>query len=157
MMNEDHFVTASGLERMKAELAHLTGPVRLDLAKRLRAAIQQGDLSENADYTAAKEEQGFIEGRIQELENIIRNAVIIPEGADLDRGEVNVGTRITVQEEDYPPETWHLVGPKEADTRAGRISFESPIGKALIGHKAGDVITISTPGGDLRLKILKIE
>lgn len=157
MANENHYVTADGLERMKAELENLKGPVRTDLAKRLRAAIQQGDLSENADYTAAKEEQGFIEGRIQELERIIRNAVIIPEGADVDRDMVNIGTHITVQEDGEAPETYHLVGPKEADPRNGRISHESPIGKALMGHKAGETVIITTPGGDLRLKILKIE
>ncbi len=157
MTNDNQYLTADGLERLKAELENLKGPVRLDLARRLRAAIQQGDLSENADYTAAKEEQGFIEGRIQELEHILRNSVIIPEGAAVDRGEVNIGTHITVQESGEESETYHLVGPKEADPRKGRISHESPIGKALMGHKVGETVTITTPGGELRLKILKIE
>jgi transcription elongation factor GreA len=157
MTNDNQYITAEGLERLKAELENLKGPVRVDLAKRLRAAIQQGDLSENADYTAAKEEQGFIEGRIQELEHILRNSVIIPEGAAVDRGEVNIGTHITVQEAGEEAETYHLVGPKEADPRNGRISHESPIGKALMGHKIGDIVSITTPGGELRLKILKID
>jgi transcription elongation factor GreA len=157
MSNEDQYLTAEGRERLLKELENLKGPVRLDLAKRLRAAIQQGDLSENADYTAAKEEQGFIEGRIQELERVLRNAVIIPEGAAVDRGEVTIGTHITVQEGDEPAETYHLVGPKEADPRNGRISHESPIGKALMGHKVGETVVVSTPGGELKLKIVKID
>lgn len=157
MNNEEHYVTAAGLQKIKAELEHLKGPVRLDLAKRLRAAIQQGDLSENADYISTKEEQGFIEGKIQELENIIRNAVIIPEGGSVDKSEVNIGARITVQEGNFPPETYHLVGPKEADPRSGRISHESPIGAALLGRKVGDTVVVSTPGGEIKLSILKIE
>jgi len=155
-MDEGNYLTAEGAARLKDELEFLKGPARDELAKRLRAAIQQGDLSENADYTAAKEEQGFLEGRIQELERILRNVILIPE-KEGHRGEVDVGAHVTIQEEDYPPETYHVVGPKEADPRNGRISHESPIGRALIGHHVGDTVVAETPGGQINLKILKIE
>jgi transcription elongation factor GreA len=150
------YLTAEGAVRLKEELEYLRGPGRTQLAARLRAAIEQGDLSENADYTAAKEEQGFMEGRIQELEHILSNAVIIDEMVQ-NLEEVGIGDHVTIQEADYPEERYHLVGPKEADPRKGRISHESPIGKALMGHKIGDVVMAETPGGTLRLKIIKID
>ncbi|MDT8897473.1 transcription elongation factor GreA [Thermanaerothrix sp. 4228-RoL] len=155
-MSEVHYLTAEGYQRMQQELEYLKTTVRQQLAQRLRAAIQQGDLSENADYIAAKEEQGFVEGRIQELEQVLRNAVII-DHAEKKANEVSIGHVVTVQEGNFPPETYHLVGPKEADPLNGRISHESPIGKALLGKKVGDEVTAETPGGTIRLKILKIE
>ncbi|MEJ2709434.1 MAG: transcription elongation factor GreA [Anaerolineales bacterium] len=155
-MSDETYLTAEGAERLKVELAELKGPRRTDLAKRLRAAIQQGDLSENADYIAAKEEQGFLEGRIQELEYLLSNATIIEEHNGK-RDKVELGASVTVQEQDFPPETYQLVGATEADPRNGRISNESPIGNALMGHKEGDTAVAETPNGELRLKILKIE
>jgi transcription elongation factor GreA len=155
-MSDETYLTAEGAERLRVELAELKGPRRTDLAKRLRAAIQQGDLSENADYIAAKEEQGFLEGRIQELEYLLSNATIIEEHNGK-RDKVELGASVTVQEQDFPPETYQLVGATEADPRNGRISNESPIGNALMGHKEGDTAVAETPNGELRLKILKIE
>ena len=155
-MTEGHYLTSEGLERLKNELEFLKGPSREQLAKRLRAAIQMGDLSENADYISAKEEQGFMEGRIQELEQILRNVVIIDEEST-NRDVVAIGLRVTIQESTFEPETFQLVGPKEADPRNARISHESPIGKALIGHKIGDEVTADTPVGTIQFKILKIE
>lgn len=155
-MSDVSYLTAEGAERLRIELEELKGPKRDELAARLRFAIQQGDLSENADYIQAKEEQGFLEGRILELEDILRNVVII-EKNQTNQSEVNIGSHITVQEEDYEPETWFLVGPNEADPRNGRISHESPIGKALMGHKPGDLVEVVTPAGKLRLKVIKIE
>ncbi|HWQ46056.1 MAG TPA: transcription elongation factor GreA, partial [Longilinea sp.] len=137
------------------ELDYLKGPAREELAKRLRAAIQQGDLSENADYSAAKEEQGFLEGRIQELEQLLGNVVIIDEAVK-PKGEIVIGSTVTVQEDDFPSDTYYLVGPKEADPLNGRISYESPIGKALLGHKEGERVLVETPNGTLPLKIVKI-
>jgi transcription elongation factor GreA len=154
-MNEGHYLTPEGAARLRQELENLKGPEREKLAKRLRAAIEQGDLSENADYAKAKEDQGFLEGRIQELEHILGNVIIIEEGKNQD--EIGVGSRVTIQEGDYPPQTYHLVGPKEADPRNGRISHESPIGKALIGHRPGDEVSANTPAGTLVFKILSIE
>ena len=155
-MENDFYLTAEGAARLKAELEELKGPARDALAKRLRAAIQMGDLSENADYHKAKEDQGFLEGRIQELEFTLRNAIIVEEGS-VAKDVVSVGTRVTVQEEDFPAETYHLVGAKEADPRNGKISYESPIGRALLDHRAGEVVEAETPGGKIIIKILKIE
>jgi transcription elongation factor GreA len=155
-MTESNYLTAEGARRLSDELEYLKGPGREQLAGRLRAAIQQGDLSENADYHAAKEEQGFLEGRIMELEQILHNAVIIEE-MEKKPDEVGIGSYVTIQEEDYPPETYHLVGPKEADPRNMRISHASPIGSVIMGRKVGDTVTAKTPGGAIQLKILKIE
>jgi transcription elongation factor GreA len=154
MSQHQTYLTAEGEIKLKAELAELTGPRREELSQRLRSAIQMGDLSENADYHKAKEDQGFLEGRIQEIESILRTAVIIEnQHSDV----VNVGSHVTVQEEDFDPETFYVVGAKEADPRNGRISNESPIGSALMGHKVGEVVEATTPGGKLQFKILKVE
>jgi transcription elongation factor GreA len=154
-MEEGSYLTAEGAARLQEELNYLKGPARDSLAQRLRSAIQQGDLSENADYISAKEEQGFLEGRIQELERVLRNVIIIPENRP--SAEIAVGARVTIQEDEFPEETYHLVGPKEADPRHGKISHESPIGRALIGHHVGDTVSAETPSGSIQLKILKIE
>ncbi len=155
-MSDVSYLTAEGADKLRRELEELKGPKREALAKRLRFAIEQGDLSENADYIQAKEEQGFLEGRILELENILSNVVLIEKGKAAIH-DVSIGNTITVQEESYEPETWFLVGPNEADPRKGKISHESPIGKALLGHKVDDVVEVQTPAGKLHLKILKIE
>ena len=155
-MTEAYYLTPDGAERLRKELAELTGTGREQLAKRLRSAIQQGDLSENADYISAKEEQGFMEGRIQELERILKNVVLIEENG-LRRDRVDVGAHVTIQEDDFPTETYFMVGPQEANPRQGKISHESPIGRALLGHKRGDVVTVETPNGTLQLKIVNIE
>jgi len=154
-MSEPIYLTAAGAEKLSAELAELKGPQREALAARLRDAIQMGDLSENADYHKAKEDQAFLEGRIQELEYTLSNAQIVDGTARKDI--VSVGMRVTVQEEDFDPETFYIVGAKEADPREGKISNESPFGRALMDHKVGDVVEAQTPGGTTRLKILKIE
>ena len=154
-MPEPAYLTAEGLAQIKAELEQLTGPRRVELAARLRSAIQMGDLSENADYHKAKEDQGFLEGRIQELEYLVRNAVVIEKSANQDI--VSVGSHVTIQEADDPAETYHMVGPKEADPRNGRISHESPIGRALVDRRVGDEVEVETPAGKIKFKILKIE
>jgi transcription elongation factor GreA len=155
-MSDITYLTKEGEERLRAELAELKGPRRDQLSKRLRTAIQQGDLSENADYIQAKEEQAFLEGRILELEQVLKDVVIIePNSGKID--VVNVGARVTVQEEGFPPDTYFLVGAKEAHPSKGMISNESPIGKALLDRKVGDLIEIVTPDGKINLKILKIE
>ena len=114
-----------------------------------------GDLSENADYHKAKEDQAFLEGRILEIETILRDAVLIKKSKNQER--VSLGSRVTIQERGLPSETYHLVGPKEADPVNGRISHESPIGKALMDKKVGDAAQVETPSGIIELKILKIE
>ena len=154
MTQHQTYLTPEGEKKLQAELAELTGPRREELSQRLRSAIQMGDLSENADYHQAKEDQGFLEGRIQEIESILRTAVIIEKQAG---GVVNVGSHVTVQEENFDPETYYLVGAKEADPRNGKISNESPIGSALLNHKVGDIVVAETPGGQIKFKILKVE
>lgn len=154
-MSQPNYLTPEGEAKLKAELEDLKGPRREELAQRLRSAIQMGDLSENADYHKAKEDQGFLEGRIKELEAILRNSVIIEKSAN--SGIVSIGSHVTIQEEDFDPETYHLVGPTEADPRQGRISHESPIGRALMDKKVGDIAETEAPGGKIRFKIIKIE
>jgi len=154
-MSEPIYLTAEGAEKLRSELADLKGPQRQALAARLRDAIQMGDLSENADYHKAKEDQAFLEGRVLELEYTLNAAIIVDGTARKDM--VSVGMRVTVQEEDFEPEQFHIVGAKEADPRTGKISHESPFGRALMDHKVGDVVEAQTPGGVTKLKILKIE
>jgi transcription elongation factor GreA len=151
-MGEQPFLTSAGAEKIRNELAYLKGTARLDMAQRLRSAIKMGDLSENADYHKAKEDQGFLEGRIQELEYVLANAIIVEEHEGA-RDIVEIGAKVTIQEEDYPPETFLLVGAKEASPREGKISNESPLGKALLGHRVGDKISVMTPDGIVYFKI----
>jgi len=150
------YLTAAGAAKIESDLRELKGPQREALARRLRDAIQMGDLSENADYHKAKEDQGFLEGRIQELEFALRNAIIV-EVTSTPKNVVAVGVRVTVQEDGFDPEVFHMVGAQEADPRAGKISHESPIGRALMDHRVGEMVEAETPGGNIRLKILKIE
>lgn len=155
-MAEVYYLTADGLRRLQEELEYLKGPAREELSRRLRFAIQQGDLSENADYIQAKEEQGFLEGRILELTQILNSYVLIEENNN-HKDVVNLGAKVTIQEEGFEPETYQIVGPKEADPKKNRISHESPIGKALIGRGVGEVVTAETPTGKITFKILSIE
>ena len=153
-MAQQIYLTPEGETKLRAELAELTGHKREELAQRLRSAIQMGDLSENADYHKAKEDQAFLEGRIKEIEAVLRSAVIIEKKQS---ETVTVGSLVTIQEDNFTPETYHLVGAKEADPRNGKISNESPIGKALLDHKVGDLVETDTPNGKIKFKILKIE
>lgn len=154
-MSHTNYLTPEGEAKLTAELQELKGAKREELSQRLRSAIQMGDLSENADYHKAKEDQGFLEGRIQELESILRSAVIIDSSQV--RDVVSIGSRVTIQEADYDPETYHLVGATEADPRNGRISHESPIGRALMDKKVGQIAEAETPGGKIKFKIISIE
>ena len=153
-MNET-YLTPEGLSKLKAVLEELTTVKRIALAKRLRDAIQQGDLSENADYHAAKEDQAFLEGKILEIQEALRSAVLIKEhnGAE----SVQVGVRVTVQEEGSDPETFFVVGAKEASPREGKISNESPVGRALLGKRVGETAAVNTPAGETKFKIVRIE
>lgn len=155
-MNNVTYLTKKGKQRLTEELENLKGPVRDQLAKRLRTAIQQGDLSENADYITAKEEQGFIEGRILNLESLLKEVVIIDQ-LPIDNKQISIGSTIIVQEEGSLEEKYYLVGPQEANPLDGWISFESPIGKALLNHKAGDIVKFTSPNGNVKLKIIRIE
>jgi transcription elongation factor GreA len=124
------------------------------MAERLRRAVRQGDLSENADYIMAKEAQAFLEGRIQELELLLREAVVVDPSPASD--QIQIGSTVVVVEDGRDPETFMVVGAKEAKPSEGRISNESPIGQALLGKRRGEVAEAVTPGGSIRLKILEI-
>lgn len=154
--NYENYLTKEGAAKLRAELDELKGPKRQELAKRLREAIQQGDLSENADYSKAKEDQSFMEGRIKELEALLGTAKIIDDESS-PNGQVSVGSWVTIQENGSEPEKYHVVGPAEAKPREGRISHESPIGLALIGRAQGDKVTVETPGGKTVFEILAVE
>lgn len=156
MSSHQFYLTPEGIEKLKAELAELSGPRRTELAQRLRTAIQQGDLSENADYSKAKEDQAFLEGRIQEINAILGNAVLIEEKSNPD-GVIGIGSTVTLKEKGREPVKYFLVGAQEADPRNGKISNESPIGKALLGHKAGDKVEAQTPAGALMFEIVSVK
>lgn len=157
MMHQDVvYLTEEGLQKIKDELAYLTTEKREELATKLQVAIAQGDLKENADYHAAKEEQGFAEMRIKDLEDSLRRAEIIK--PDKRSNKVRVGSKVTVVEEgvEDEEETYTIVGAHEADPANGLISNESPIGSALIGAKKGQVVSAETPGGQIRFQIQAI-
>ncbi len=151
------YITKQGLEDLRKELEFLKSEKRYEIAERISQAKELGDLSENAEYSEAKEAQAFNEGRILELETILKNAVIIEEDAGSD-GVVGVGSRVVIKEESgEKTREYHIVGSHEADPSQGRISNESPIGKALIGRKIGDMVDISLPKGDIRCEIIDIK
>jgi transcription elongation factor GreA len=150
------YLTAEGVENLRQELDYLVNVKRLALTERLRKAIQQGDLSENADYITAKEEQGFLEGRIQQIETMLRQTVIIQENGPKD--EVALGGLVTVTEEGADgAETFRIVGPAEADPADGKVSDESPLGRALLGRRVGDTVTVEAPGGEIVFQIVAIQ
>jgi transcription elongation factor GreA len=152
------FLTPEGAAQAKAELEELIKVQRPALAARLRDAIKMGDLSENADYISAKEDQAFLEGKIQELEALLRAATIITTDGNGAADVVDMGRTVTVREKgNYTDETYTLVGAKEASPREGKISHESPIGKALRGKRVGETAVAETPTGKIEFKIVKIE
>jgi transcription elongation factor GreA len=151
------YLTAEGARKLRDELDNLQNVKRPELAERLRFAIKQGDLSENADYAAAKEEQGFLEGRILELTRLLSEVEILDDSATV-AGIIRLGSHITVVEHGFDDrETFHLVGKAEADPASGKISNESPLGQALLGKRVGDTVRVSAPGGQTTFKILSIE
>ena len=155
--NKAVYVTPEGLEKLKAELDELVNVRRVAMAQRLNAAIKQGDLSENADYITAKEEQGFLEGRIREIGAAIRYAVVI-DGPIKTDGRATLGSLVTVVEDGYDDEeTYHIVGPLEADPTKGKISNESPLGVALMGRVVGDKVTVQAPAGTIKFRIVKVD
>ena len=128
----------------------------MEISRRLKSAIEMGDLSENADYITAKEDQGFLEGRIQEIETILSNAEVVDED-NVRSDKVQIGHKVTVREGDEDEEVFELVGISEVNTLLGKISYESPIGSALIDKRPGEKVQVKTPGGVLEFTIIKIE
>ncbi len=150
----EHHVTAEKLEELKAELDVLKTTKRMDVADRLKRAKELGDLSENSEYFEAREEQQWVETRISEIEDIIKNAIVIT--MTHGKGTVQIGATIEVEVKGKKFK-YTIVGAKEARPEAGMISNESPLGKAFIGKKAGDEVKIKIPAGEATYKILKIE
>jgi transcription elongation factor GreA len=150
------FLTQEGFERLKEELYFLRNNRRYEVAERLRNAIEDGDLEENAEYDAAKNEQAFVEGRIQELETILSTARVVNGSNDPDQG-IQIGSKVTIKDEDGEEEHYTIVGAAEAKPSAGRISNESPLGKALLNKHAGEEVEISAPAGVFKVTIISIE
>src|SRR5438477_8615941 len=157
MAEEKQYLTGEGAADLRRELEELKNVKRPALAARLKEAIAQGDLSENADYHDAKEQQAFLEGRIQYLEGLLHSAIIVPDGGSKKSSMINVGNEVTIQEDNEPPETFTIVGAAEANPREGKISNESPLGRALLGHKVGDKVKVDAPAGQLTFKIKGIK
>ena len=152
-----NFLTKEGYDKLQEELEHLRTVKRQEVAARLHEAMEGGELIENAEYEAAKNEQAFVEGRIQELDHLIATAQIIEEnGKGKKHDVISVGAKVTIKEGNYEAETFTIVGAAEANPRDGKISNESPIGKAILGHKLGDTVKVETPGGTYNVKILKV-
>ncbi len=148
------YLTRQGYQKLQEELEHLRTVKRQEVAQRLHEAMEGGELIEDAEYEAAKNEQAFVEGRIQELEILLANARVIEDGVKSD--VVQIATTVSIQEEGYDPEIFTIVGPAEANPREGRISNESPIGRALMGHRAGEVVTVDAPDGSFTVRIIKV-
>jgi len=155
MAAQTTFLTPEGLKKLEEELEYSRTVRRQDVAQRLRAVLQEQDILENAEYEDAKNEQAFVEGRILTLEEILKNVAIIEEGGPTDR--VGIGSRVTVAEEDGEPETYHIVGSVEADPKRGRVSNQSPLGKALLGHRVGDEVIVNVPDGVICFRITAIQ
>ena len=155
-MPPDVHITPEGLAEVRRELDHLVNHRRPEISSKIKAARELGDLSENFEYHAAKNEQGFIEARIAELEAIIKNHVLIERPTA--GGQVQLGSTVRFVEEDGPEEAYRIVGPAESDPKAGKVSNESSIGKALLGRKAGEEVEVETPnGGSYRIRITAVE
>jgi transcription elongation factor GreA len=148
------YLTQEGYDRLLKELDYLRTEKRAEVANRLRDAMEDGELIENAELEAAKNEQSFVEGRIKELEILLANAKLIDENTKNDT--IQVGSKVQVKEDGFDPEEYVIVGHAEADPRLGRISNESPLGKALLNHKAGDKVKVEAPGGAFEIEILSL-
>ena len=151
---EAHFLTPEGKARLEEELEFLRKVRRPEVAEHIRLAREDGDLSENAGYDAAKEEQAHVEGRILTLENILKNAQIIEKKGN--SGTVVVGSQVTVQEDGYDAETFHIVGSAEVNPQQGRISNKSPLGRALLGKRQGDEVQVNTPNGVTVFTVIQV-
>ena len=152
-----NLLTYAGLRKLEDELHDLKVVKRKEVAGKIKEAREQGDLSENAEYDAAKDEQRDIEARIEELEKILKNAeVVVEDEVDLDK--INIGCQVKILDIEYSEELdYKIVGSTEANSLKGKISNESPVGKALIGHKVGDTVEVETAAGVFAYKILEIQ
>lgn len=149
-----HYLTPEGRDKLQSELEELTTVRRKQIADDLRRAIEEGDLSENFGYAETKRQQALLEGRIHEIQALLANAATLESGNNT---HASLGSTVQIQEPGQEPETYQIVGPAEANPRLGRISHESPLGKAILGHRPGDNVEAETPGGTLSFKILSLQ
>ena len=155
-MAKQVMLTSEGLLKLNNELDNLISVKRKEVSEKIKVALSFGDLSENSEYDEAKNEQAKVEARIAEIEAILKNAKIIEEEI-IDTDSIHVGSKVKIFEVAYDEENvYHIVGSTEADPKENRISDESPIGKAILGHKAGDTVDAETPAGVVKIKILEI-
>lgn len=152
-MDKPVLLTPEGQQKLETELEELRTVRRAEIAERIKYAKDFGDISENAEYEDAKNEQGMVEGRILTLENMLRNVVLIEESKD--SSVVRVGSEVELKDE-FGKQVFTIVGPAEVDVGSGRISMESPVGKALLGHRTGDAVEVQSPGGPRRVKIVRV-
>jgi transcription elongation factor GreA len=154
MANKVFTLTKDGLEHLKAELKELKEVKRPEVIARIKSAQELGDLSENAEYQSAKEDQSFIEGRIQELEVMIKSAKVIERGQDT--SVIDIGSKVTLSV-DGDQIFYEIVGPTESDIENDKVSSESPVARALMGHKKGDSVTVMAPGGEIAYKVIDVQ
>lgn len=157
MAEKKNILTYAGLKQYEDELQNLKVFRRKEVAQKIKEAREQGDLSENAEYDAAKDEQRDIEARIEELEKILKNAEVVVED-EVDLEKINIGCRVRILDMEYNEEMeYKIVGSTEANSLKGKISNESPVGKALIGAKVGDIVEVETQAGTITYKVLEIQ
>ncbi|MCD7834228.1 MAG: transcription elongation factor GreA [Lachnospiraceae bacterium] len=157
MEEKKNLMTYAGLQKLEDELHDLKVVRRKAVAEKIKEAREQGDISENAEYDAAMDEQRDIEARIEEIGKLLKNAEVVVED-EIDSGKINVGCTVKVYDEEYEEEMeFHIVGSSEANSLQGKISNESPVGKALIGHSVGDLISVETQAGVIEYKVLSIK
>ena len=157
LKEKKNILTYEGLKKYESELEHLKVVKRQEVAQKIKEAREQGDLSENAEYDAAKDEQRDIEARIEELEKILKNAEVVDED-EVDLDKINIGCQIKILDVEFNEELeYKIVGSTKANSLKGKISNESPVGKALMGHKVGDTVEVETQAGLLSYKVLEIQ
>lgn len=157
MSEKKNILTYEGLRNLEEELQDLKVVKRKEIAQKIKEAREQGDLSENAEYDAAKDEQRDIEARIEQIEKILKNAEVVVE-EEVDLNKISVGCKVTVLDVEYDEEEeFKIVGSSEANSLQGKISNESPVGKALIGAKAGEIVNVETQAGIIQYKVLEIQ
>jgi transcription elongation factor GreA len=156
-MNKKNILTSAGLKKLEDELDELIVVKRKEVAQKIKEAREQGDLSENAEYDAAKDEQRDIEARIEEIEKILKNAEIVDED-EVDLGSINIGCQVKILDLEFDEELiYKIVGSTEANSLKGKISNESPVGRALLGKKVGDLVTVETQVGNIEYRVLEIQ
>ena len=156
MQNKEIVLTYEGLQKLEQQLENLKTVRRREIAERIKQALSFGDISENSEYDEAKNEQAYVEGRIIQLENMLKNAKVIDED-EVKTDVVSIGSKVKVLDKEFEEEVeYHIVGSTESDPSRYKISYESPVGKALIGKKKGTLVEVDVPDGIIKFKILEI-